>query len=89
MSKSGHVLSIEPDGVWPRNSFYGQPLYFHPALIVLHPKGAPSSQLPHHQGFSDFLNQYTANRRRWLKHGDSIVEQTSKNAINWLKEKNS
>jgi arylsulfatase A-like enzyme len=38
------------------------------------------------QGFRDFLNQYTANRKRWLKHGDSIVEQTSKNAIQWLKE---
>jgi arylsulfatase A-like enzyme len=38
------------------------------------------------QGFRDFLNQYTANRKRWLKHGDSIVEQTSRNAINWLKE---
>jgi arylsulfatase A-like enzyme len=38
------------------------------------------------QGFSDFLNQYTANRRRWLKNGTSIVEQTSRNATRWLKE---
>lgn len=38
------------------------------------------------QGFGYFLNQYTANRKRWLKHGQSIVEQTSKNAIAWLKE---
>jgi arylsulfatase A-like enzyme len=38
------------------------------------------------QGFSDFLNQYTANRRRWLKHGNSIVQQTATNAIRWLDE---
>jgi len=38
------------------------------------------------QGFSDFLNQYTANRRRWLKQGDSIVQQTATNAIRWLDE---
>ncbi len=35
---------------------------------------------------SGFLNQYTANRRRWLKHGESIAEQTAKNAIAWLRE---
>jgi arylsulfatase A-like enzyme len=35
---------------------------------------------------SGFLNQYTANRRRWLKYGESIVEQTAKNAVQWLKE---
>jgi arylsulfatase A-like enzyme len=34
----------------------------------------------------DFLNQYTANRRRWLKYGNSIVEQTGSNAVRWLKE---
>jgi arylsulfatase A-like enzyme len=33
-----------------------------------------------------FLNQYTANRKRWLEHGDSIVEQTAKSSIRWLKE---
>jgi arylsulfatase A-like enzyme len=35
---------------------------------------------------SGFLNQYTANRRRWLKHGDSIAEQTATNAMRWLTE---
>ena len=35
---------------------------------------------------SGFLNQYAANRRRWLKNGDSIAEQTAKNAIRWLRE---
>jgi arylsulfatase A-like enzyme len=38
------------------------------------------------QGFADFLNQYTANRNRWIKDGNSIVEQTAKKAIAWLKE---
>ncbi len=38
------------------------------------------------EGFGDFLNQYTANRKRWLKYGQSIVEQTANNAISWLKE---
>jgi arylsulfatase A-like enzyme len=33
-----------------------------------------------------FLNQYTANRKRWLEHGESIVEQTAKSSIRWLKE---
>jgi len=38
------------------------------------------------QTFKDFLNQYTANRRRWRKDGESIVELTAGNAIRWLKE---
>jgi arylsulfatase A-like enzyme len=38
------------------------------------------------QGFADFLNQYTANRNRWIKDGNSIVEQTAKKTIAWLKE---
>jgi arylsulfatase A-like enzyme len=33
-----------------------------------------------------FLNQYLANRRRWLRNGDSIAQQTAKSSINWLKE---
>jgi arylsulfatase A-like enzyme len=47
----------------------------------------PADYLPH-SGLieSGFLNQYTANRRRWLKHGDSIAEQTAKNALGWLRE---
>lgn len=36
--------------------------------------------------FRQFLNQYTANRKRWLQHGDSIVEQTAKSSIRWLRE---
>jgi arylsulfatase A-like enzyme len=38
------------------------------------------------QTFKDFLNQYTANRRRWRKDGESIVEITARNAVRWLKE---
>jgi len=36
--------------------------------------------------FREFLNQYSANRRRWLRDGDSIVEQTARKAIAWLRE---
>lgn len=34
----------------------------------------------------NFLNQYLANRKRWIKRGDSIAEQTAKSSIRWLKE---
>ena len=37
-------------------------------------------------GLFTFLNRYTANRKRWLQYGDSIVEQTAKDAVRWLKE---
>lgn len=37
-------------------------------------------------GFRDFLNQYTANRKRWLREGASLVEITSRKAIRWLQE---
>jgi arylsulfatase A-like enzyme len=33
-----------------------------------------------------FLNQYVANRKRWLKRAPSIVEVTAANAIDWLKD---
>jgi arylsulfatase A-like enzyme len=36
--------------------------------------------------FSAFLNQYVANRKRWLKRAPSIVESTATSAIDWLKE---
>ena len=38
------------------------------------------------RGFRDFLNQYTANRKRWLKEGNSLVEITSRKAVHWSKE---
>jgi arylsulfatase A-like enzyme len=33
-----------------------------------------------------FLNQYSANRKRWTKRASSIVETTATSAIDWLKE---
>ena len=45
-----------------------------------------ATQFSRERGLGQFLNQYTANRKRWLKHGQSIVEQTAKNALRWLDE---
>jgi arylsulfatase A-like enzyme len=36
--------------------------------------------------FLDFLNQYEANRKKWLKRAPSIVEATATSAIDWLKQ---
>ncbi len=36
--------------------------------------------------FKEFLRQYKVNRERWLKEGDSLVEQVSKKASRWLRE---
>lgn len=33
-----------------------------------------------------FLNQYTANRKRWTKRASSIVETTATSTIDWLKQ---
>ncbi len=38
------------------------------------------------EGFSAFLNQYTANRKRWLKRASSIAETTATSSIAWLKD---
>lgn len=35
---------------------------------------------------SSFLAQYAANRKQWIKKGDSLVQQTAESAINWLEE---
>jgi arylsulfatase A-like enzyme len=45
-----------------------------------HPNAKPG------ETFKDFLNQYSTNRKRWRKDGESIVEQTARNAIRWLRE---
>jgi hypothetical protein len=37
-------------------------------------------------GLTQFLNQYKKNRMRWLKSGESLVEQVAKAAMGWLKE---
>src|ERR1700761_8409568 len=36
--------------------------------------------------FLEFLNQYQANRKQWLKRAPSIVEATATQAIDWLKQ---
>jgi arylsulfatase A-like enzyme len=36
--------------------------------------------------FLEFLNQYQANRKQWLKRAPSIVETTATTAIDWLKQ---
>jgi arylsulfatase A-like enzyme len=38
------------------------------------------------ESFPAFLNQYLANRKRWLKRAPSIVEATASSAIEWLKD---
>ena len=38
------------------------------------------------ESFADFLNQYLANRKRWLKRAPSIAEATATSTIDWLKE---
>ena len=38
------------------------------------------------ESFADFLNQYLANRKRWLKRAPSIAEVTATSTIDWLKE---
>jgi arylsulfatase A-like enzyme len=37
------------------------------------------------EAFSVFLNQYAANRKRWIKRAPSIAEATATSAIDWLK----
>ncbi len=34
--------------------------------------------------FQGFLNQYTANRKRWTKRASSVVETTATSALSWL-----
>jgi arylsulfatase A-like enzyme len=38
------------------------------------------------EAFQNFLNQYTANRKRWTKRASSIVETTATSAISWLQD---
>jgi arylsulfatase A-like enzyme len=38
------------------------------------------------ESFVEFLNQYLANRKRWLKRAPSIAEATATSTIDWLKE---
>jgi len=38
------------------------------------------------EAFPVFLNQYLANRKRWIKRAPSIVEATAASTIEWLKD---
>jgi arylsulfatase A-like enzyme len=71
--------------------YYGQAPRKQPDFLDLYPaeylnQPELNIQFARGQDFRAFLNQYTANRRRWLQDGDSIVEQTARRAITWLKE---
>lgn len=70
--------------------FYGQAPRVHPDFSSLYPddylKLVSTVQGGTGDAFPRFLNQYLANRKRWLKNGDSIPEQTAKSAIQWLKQ---
>jgi len=70
---------------------YGQAPRKLPDFLDLYPASyleqrALNVQFAEGQNFRAFLNQYTANRKRWLEDGNSLVEQTARKAIAWLKE---
>lgn len=71
--------------------YYGQAPRHQPDFLDLYPAEYLNSpelnvQFGRGEDFRAFLNQYTANRKRWLQDGDSLVEQTARKAIAWLKE---
>lgn len=71
--------------------YYGQAPRKQPDFLDLYPadyldQPELNIQFGRGQDFRAFLNQYSANRKRWLQDGDSIVEQTARKAITWLKE---
>ena len=46
----------------------------------------PNDYLAKMKGLHDFLSQYKANRQRWGKEGESLVELVSRATIRWLRE---
>ena len=71
--------------------YYGQAPRKEPDFLDLYPaeyldQPQLNKQFAAGQQFRAFLNQYTANRKRWLKDGDSLAEQTGRKAVAWLKE---
>lgn len=64
----------------------------HPDFSSLYPAeylqqlATASGSAANNSVFLDFLNQYEANRKQWLKRAPSIVETTATNAIDWLKQ---
>jgi arylsulfatase A-like enzyme len=71
--------------------YYGQAHRKLPDFLDLYPASYLDQpelniQFAEGQNFRAFLNQYTANRKRWLEDGNSLVEQTARKAVAWLKE---
>jgi len=66
--------------------YYAQPPRVTPDFSRLYPAEYLKEAQQSNPGFLSFLNRYTANRKRWLQYGDSIVEQTAKDAVRWLRE---
>lgn len=66
--------------------YYAQPPRKTPDFNHLYPDSYLQEAQKSNPNFLTFLNRYAANRKRWLQYGDSIVEQTSRNAVRWLKE---
>jgi arylsulfatase A-like enzyme len=66
--------------------YYAQPPRQVPDFSRLYPAEFLEEARQKNPEFFSFLNRYTANRKRWLQYGDSIVEQTAKDAVRWLKE---
>jgi arylsulfatase A-like enzyme len=46
----------------------------------------PADYLAEIEGLHEFLSQYKANRRRWHKAGESLVELVARAVIGWLNE---
>jgi len=73
---------VDSYGQAPRKM--GDFLDMYPAEYLNQPE--LNEQFARGRDFREFLNQYSANRRRWMQAGHSIVEQTARKAILWLKE---
>jgi arylsulfatase A-like enzyme len=72
--------------------FYAQAPRTKPDFSALYPEeylktiAAASGFGGNGEAFQNFLNQYLANLKHWLKRAPSIVEATATSAIDWLNE---
>jgi arylsulfatase A-like enzyme len=69
--------------------WYAQPPRVKPSFADIYPPEVLQqieAQRAQSSPYADSLNQYVANRKRWLKEADSIIEQTARKTIAWLKE---
>ncbi len=74
---------------WSRGQeidYYGQAPRKQPDFLDLYPADYLMAAEKARPGLREFLNQYQANRKRWLRLGNSIVEQTARNALRWIDE---